>query len=59
MAFCSNCGKELTPGAKFCADCGTPVAPTASSEPKRTTVFEGDIHKCPHCGETLKAFETV
>lgn len=59
MAFCSNCGKELTPGAKFCADCGTPVAPTTSSEPKRTTVFEGDIHKCPHCGETLKAFETV
>ncbi|MFR1833701.1 MAG: DUF6591 domain-containing protein [Lachnospiraceae bacterium] len=56
MAFCSNCGKQLNSGAKFCAECGTPVS---NAESKRKTVFEGDIHKCPHCGETLKAFETI
>ncbi len=56
MAFCSNCGKQLNAGAKFCDECGMPVLNTES---KRKTVFEGDIHKCPHCGETLKAFETV
>lgn len=25
MAFCTSCGKELTPGKKFCESCGTPV----------------------------------
>ena len=24
--FCSNCGKELVPEAKFCPNCGTPVS---------------------------------
>ena len=56
MAFCSNCGNELNAGAKFCAECGSPVTNTES---KRKTVFEGDIHKCPHCGEALRAFETI
>ena len=23
--FCTKCGKEINPGAKFCAGCGTPV----------------------------------
>lgn len=26
-AFCTNCGKKLTPGTKFCDSCGTPVKP--------------------------------
>jgi hypothetical protein len=25
MKFCTSCGAELKPGAKFCATCGTPV----------------------------------
>jgi uncharacterized protein (AIM24 family) len=25
MAFCSNCGNEIKPGAAFCGSCGTPV----------------------------------
>lgn len=25
MAFCTSCGKEVTPGTKFCESCGTPV----------------------------------
>lgn len=56
MTFCNNCGKQLNVGAKFCDECGTPVLNT---EPKRETIFEGAIHKCPHCGETLKAFEII
>ena len=29
MAFCSNCGTELTDGAKFCPKCGTPTPMSA------------------------------
>lgn len=54
MAFCSNCGKELAIDAKFCSVCGTPVSKAAASQ--RTTVYEGEIHKCPNCGEVLSAF---
>ena len=60
MSFCSNCGKELVPGAKFCFECGTPVIYNQhndnSSNTKRKVVFEGDIHKCPNCGEVLSSF---
>lgn len=57
MAFCSNCGKELAVGAKFCFECGTPVA--KADETVRKTVFSGEIHKCPSCGEVLDAFVVV
>lgn len=29
MAFCSYCGKELTPDARFCSGCGSPVTDPA------------------------------
>lgn len=29
--FCSNCGQELAPEAKFCSNCGAPVESGASS----------------------------
>ncbi len=29
MAYCTNCGKQLSEGAKFCADCGKPVSAPA------------------------------
>ena len=32
MAFCTNCGAKLEPGAKFCANCGTRV--TAAVTPQ-------------------------
>lgn len=57
--FCSSCGKQINDGAKFCNFCGatqvivnqTPVnsAPSVPKEP----VKEGQIHKCPACGEIL------
>ena len=58
MPFCSNCGQQMDDSAKFCANCGTSVLQNVSNT-ERKTVFDGEIHKCPHCGEVLKAFETV
>lgn len=60
MAFCTNCGQRVANGAKFCANCGASITQNASkNEEQRKTVYDGEIHKCPHCGEVLKAFETV
>ena len=58
MAFCIYCGQQLAEGAKFCANCGTPIT-QSNTQTERKTVFDGEIHKCSHCGEILKAFEMV
>lgn len=68
MAFCTNCGQQLTDGGKFCANCGVPIVQAlmppipiykSNDEEMRKTIYDGDLHKCPRCGEYLKAFETV
>lgn len=53
MAFCINCGQKLRDGAKFCTACGTAVAEDQSN---RKTVYDGELHKCPNCGEFLPPF---
>ena len=58
MAFCINCGRELTEGANFCANCGKAVNGSNSTE-QRKTVYDGEIHKCPNCGETIDAYDMV
>ena len=50
MAFCINCGQELAEEANFCANCGKAVN-SSSSTAQRKTVYDGEIHKCPNCGE--------
>lgn len=57
MAFCSNCGKELSVGAKFCFECGAPV--DKANETVRRTVYSGEIHKCPSCGEILQSMTAI
>ncbi|MGN1306572.1 MAG: zinc ribbon domain-containing protein [Faecousia sp.] len=60
MAYCIYCGKELPDGAKFCAECGTAVKAERYAEgSQRKAVYEGNIHKCPNCGEILDSFTTV
>lgn len=57
MAFCVNCGQELKEGAKFCTNCGSTVIPhkkVATNE--RKTFYDGEIHKCPNCGEIINSF---
>ncbi|MBQ8813280.1 MAG: zinc-ribbon domain-containing protein [Lachnospiraceae bacterium] len=55
-----NCGKELLDGAKFCASCGVAVdVPYKNEKEQRKTVYDGDLHKCPKCGEQLNAFVTI
>ena len=57
MAFCINCGQELAEGAKFCANCGKAVTGENTTS-QRKTVYEGNLHKCPNCGEVLNSFVT-
>lgn len=56
MAFCMNCGQQLPDGAKFCANCGTATGTVKPEETQRKTVYDGEIHKCPNCGEILNSF---
>ena len=57
MAFCINCGQELADDAKFCAGCGKAVNDNNSSA-QRKSVYDGELHKCPNCGEVLNSFVT-
>ena len=56
MAFCGNCGTQLTNGVKFCTNCGTAVG-TSGSENIRKKEFVGAIKKCSNCGQILQAFQ--
>lgn len=55
MAYCTNCGKELSVDARFCAYCGTSTSSADYRE--RNYVFDGELHKCPRCGEVINSFE--
>lgn len=61
--FCKGCGKALGQAAQPTA--ATNVAnevptETFSHEPitERKTVYEGNLHKCPNCGELLDSFRS-
>ena len=55
MTFCINCGQELAEDAKFCANCGKATDEEESTS-QRKTVYEGQIHKCPNCGDVINSF---
>ena len=61
MAFCGNCGFEVQEYDKFCPRCGVATRKdyfTGSSyKSTRKETYDGEIKKCPHCGEVLKSFE--
>ena len=51
MAYCTNCGRELTDGFDFCPECGAKVV----SESQNTyTAPDYELTKiCPRCGEKM------
>ena len=57
MPFCRYCGQELRSDAAFCIRCGKPVVLPENGFHQRSQVYEGNIHKCPNCGESVSAFE--
>lgn len=57
MSYCSNCGNKLVEGSKFCNNCGSAVNLDKNEKyDKRKTTYDGEIHKCPNCGEVLNSF---
>jgi len=51
MKFCSECGNKLVNG----------ICPSCKNSDELTTremIFEGKVHKCPHCGKLMKAFQS-
>ncbi len=57
IAFCVNCGYELKEGAKFCTNCGSTIIPHKKADTnERKAFYDGEIHKCPSCGEVLPSF---
>lgn len=68
MKFCNNCGTPVAthPAKKEEVVTPPPIRAATSEESrrmpadepitKRQTVYDGEIHKCPHCGEVLEAF---
>lgn len=57
MPFCVNCGQEIKEGTKFCTNCGSAVVPHIKPEnSERKTFYDGEIRKCPSCGEVINSF---
>lgn len=56
MAFCMNCGQQLPEDAKFCSNCGAATGEVKSETAQRKVVYDGEVHKCPNCGEIVNSF---
>lgn len=67
--FCKNCGEAIAQQPVGGTNSNVPPKvethqPKAESvkedqRTKRKTVYDGELHKCPNCGELLKSFTTV
>lgn len=56
MAFCNNCGNELSNNEKFCPYCGKPIENKATDNKKQTREERMQRIKCPNCGDLIDAF---
>lgn len=54
MAFCTNCGTELTSECVFCSECGSRIEalPFEESPPESSPNFSG-TKICPYCGSQM------
>ena len=68
--YCSNCGEKLKATSKFCNSCGSKIGNETQDDniekkskkeeyTERKVVYEGDIHKCPNCGELVNSFDAM
>lgn len=58
MTYCMNCGQPVPNGAKFCSNCGTAIGEVRTETLHRKTIYDGELHKCPNCGELLNSYVT-
>lgn len=57
MSFCEKCGLKLNDTARFCPRCGSKTRLMYEQEfSERKQTYDGEIRKCPNCGEILKSF---
>jgi len=54
MLYCNKCGQQIIEHSNFCACCGNVVSNLNANV--RSFVYEGKLHKCTNCGETIEAF---
>lgn len=61
--YCPNCGFEMPDSAKFCMECGASISADKKLDQKKSSkkkaIEDGEIHKCPFCGEIINSFITV
>ena len=59
--FCKSCGKPIEQSGNSAVGCTPPQTEETFSHKQHTerkTVYEGQLHKCPNCGELLDAFRS-
>lgn len=59
---CLKCGAVIPDNSKFCLECGTSVTSQGNNAVSnqdnliRRSTYEGEIHKCPNCGDVVNSF---